>query len=364
VVRNDGDTLWLHEEDPAGGYVLLSAHLIDEGGHLVRHGFFRQPLPRAVAPGETLEVTATVPLPSEAGRYGLRIDLVDEQVMWFAQAGSAPLDLVLEVERARPSDEWRARIELLGTEPLRSPGGARVPLRLRLTNEGREAWPHASEPRPHTVSLAGHLLEADGAMHERDALHQALPRTVAAGESVDVVAFIRAPRAPGTYRLKLDLVMEHVCWFEQRGSVPLERLLVVTDDVPDSANPGLLRATLERLDAGASASVRCGANLAVRLRATNLGNTRWLHAARPGGGEVALGAHLLNERREMIDFDYLRSPLPRDVEPGEAVDLLVVAPVPAEPGRYILELDLVDEGIAWFGSLGSPTLTVALDAVS
>ena len=78
---------------------------------------------------------------------------------------------------------------------------------------------------------------------------------------------------------------------------------------------------------------------------------------------MALGAHLLNERREVIAFDYLRSPLPRDVGPGEAVDLLIVAPLPAEPGRYILEMDLVDEGIAWFGSLGSPTVTVALDAV-
>ena len=126
-------------------------------------------------------------------------------------------------------------------------------LRLRLTNQGREAWPHAPEPRPHTVSLAGHLLEADGAMHERDALHQALPRTVAPGESVDVVAFIRAPRAPGTYRLKLDLVMEHVCWFEQRGSLPLERPFVVTDDVPDSANPGVLSATLARVSRCASA---------------------------------------------------------------------------------------------------------------
>jgi hypothetical protein len=302
-------------------------------------------------------------LPLEAGRFVLRLDLVDEQVMWFAQAGSEPLDLPLEVERAEPSDEWRAGIEFRGAAPLQASGGAMVPLRLRLTNEGREAWPHAPEPRPHTVSLAGHLLEADGAMHERDALHQALPRTVAPGESADAVASIRAPLAPGAYRIKLDLVMEHLCWFEQRGSVPLELPLVVSDEVPDSANPGVLRATLERLEPGASASACCGSGLAVRLRATNLGNTRWLHAARAGGGQVALGAHLLNERREVIAFDYLRSPLPRDVEPGEAVDLLIVAPVPAEPGRFLLELDLVDEGIAWFGSLGSPTVTVTLDAV-
>lgn len=33
------------------------------------------------------------------------------------------------------------------------------------------------------------------------------------------------------------------------------------------------------------------------------------------------------------------------------------------PGRYVVELDLVDEGIAWFSSLGSPTVLVRLDVL-
>ena len=42
---------------------------------------------------------------------------------------------------------------------------------------------------------------------------------------------------------------------------------------------------------------------------------------------------------------------------------LEVPPV-AVPGRYALRVDLVDEGVKWFESLGSPPLEVALEVGS
>jgi SAM-dependent methyltransferase len=361
TIRNDGDTEWRHEENPVGGYVLLSAHLLDGEGQLVRHGFLRQLLPANVLPGESIEVTAAVTLPVEAGAYRLRFDLVDEHVMWFAQMGSPTLDVPVEVEAGQAPGGLRARLEAGDGGVLRGPAGTALPFRVRLTNEGRDPWPHAPEPRPHTVSLAGHLLEKDGAMHERDVLHLALPRTVAPGESIDVLGSVRAPLAPGTYRLKLDLVLEHVCWFEQRGSLPLALPVEVTEEVPDSANPGVLHASLELLAGPGPVRAAGGSTLGLRLRVRNLGNTRWLHAARPRGGHVTLGGHLLEEGRAMVNFDYLRASLPRDVEPGETIEWEATVPVPVRPGRHLLELDLVNEGVAWFAALGSPTVTLTLD---
>jgi len=32
---------------------------------------------------------------------------------------------------------------------------------------------------------------------------------------------LKAPHAHGLYTLKLDMVAQHVCWFEERGSAPL-----------------------------------------------------------------------------------------------------------------------------------------------
>ena len=242
-VRNEGDTVWRHLEDPAGGYVMLSGHLLEADGRIVRHGFFRTPLPSAVAPGESVKVLAEVPLPAEGGPYRIRLDLVDENVMWFSQAGSPVLERDLEVEGGPSPDSLRARLEAVG--PLRAAGGTRVEFPLRITNEGTETWAHAPEPRPGTVSLAGHVMDAEGRFHTRDLLHQPLPRSVEPGESVETTASFSVPLKPGEYRLKLDLVKEHVCWFEQRGSAPLEITLEVTNEAPDSANPGLLRATLE-----------------------------------------------------------------------------------------------------------------------
>jgi hypothetical protein len=76
---------------------------------------------------------------------------------------------------------------------------------------------------------------------------------------------------------------------------------------------------------------------------------------------VALGGHLLGERREMQDRDFLRLPLPRDVAPGEGVELRAEVELPRAPGRYAVELDLVDEGVAWFASEGSPTVRIPIE---
>lgn len=48
-----------------------------------------------------------------------------------------------------------------------------------------------------------------------------LPRAMLPGESARLSFELNAPHTPGEYRLTLDLVAQHVCWFEQRGSRPL-----------------------------------------------------------------------------------------------------------------------------------------------
>src|SRR5262249_2997854 len=158
----------------------------------------------------------------------------DEHVMWFSQAGSPGVERDLVVEGGASADSLRARLEAKG--PLRAAPGTRVVFPIRLANEGVETWRHAPEPRPGTVSLAGHVMDAEGRMHTRDLVHHPLPRDIAPGEALEMTAPVAAPLEPGRYRLKLDLVKEHVCWFEQRGSTPLELVLDVTDDVPTSAN--------------------------------------------------------------------------------------------------------------------------------
>ena len=63
---------------------------------------------------------------------------------------------------------------------------------------------------------------------------------------------------------------------------------------------------------------------------------------------VNLSYHWLNRKGETLVLDGLRTPLPRDLKPGESINLKAAIQAPAKPGRYILEVTLVQEGEAWF----------------
>jgi hypothetical protein len=52
--------------------------------------YFRAPLPRPIAPGESTEVSLTVPLRPRTAR-SFAVDLVAEQICWFSRHGSKPL---------------------------------------------------------------------------------------------------------------------------------------------------------------------------------------------------------------------------------------------------------------------------------
>jgi hypothetical protein len=73
---------------------------------------------------------------------------------------------------------------------------------------------------------------------------------------------------------------------------------------------------------------------------------------------------LRDDAGELLVLDFLRTPLPHDVPPGGRVTLRLDVRLPERPGRYQLELDLVDEGLEWFTDSGSPTLSLELVALA
>ncbi len=106
------------------------------------------------------------------------------------------------------------------------------------------------------------------------------------------------------------------------------------------------------------ARCRAGEEIVFAVRAENAGLVTW--PARGEGederGAVHLGSHLLRADEEEVNWDYGRAELPEDLRPGEAATLRLPLRAPSEPGRYVVEFDMVAEHVAWFEDFGSGTL--------
>jgi hypothetical protein len=121
-----------------------------------------------------------------------------------------------------------------------------------------------------------------------------------------------------------------------------------------------------RLDvAGLPAEAHAGEAVEATVRAWNVGSAVWKasagRATEPGA--VLLGVHLLDAAGGILEWDYrrFRMTLERDVAPLEAIEFRVSLAAPAEPGRYVLEFDLVREFEGWFEEGGSEPCAAPLE---
>jgi ubiquinone/menaquinone biosynthesis C-methylase UbiE len=96
---------------------------------------------------------------------------------------------------------------------------ARVTGTVTARNLGNTIWMPGSE-RGH-VRLGIQLLTADLKLIALDYARAAFASRVAPDESVEIVVDVTLPDATTPYVLKLDMVDEGICWFEERGSNPV-----------------------------------------------------------------------------------------------------------------------------------------------
>ena len=99
IITNTGDTTWLGDDTPRSGWTRVGAHLYRDDGTrtLVDFDWWRHPLPGEVPPGATVTLPAEWPPLRAAGTYIITVDLVIEQVAWFADFGGEPATLRIEV---------------------------------------------------------------------------------------------------------------------------------------------------------------------------------------------------------------------------------------------------------------------------
>ncbi len=106
---------------------------------------------------------------------------------------------------------------------------------------------------------------------------------------------------------------------------------------------------------------RPGEPTTIETELVNTGATVWLREGRHGRGYVRLGAHLLDASGTMTELDFGRAELPHDIPLQGRARVTLAVQAPASPGRYVVRLDMVNEGIAWFAAAGSETADVGLE---
>lgn len=89
----------------------------------------------------------------------------------------------------------------------------------------------------------------------------------------------------------------------------------------------------------------------VRIR--NTGSTSW-PTSRDNPTGVNLAYHWLTTDKIMLLREGIRTQLVADLASRRTADLTLCVIPPDEPGIYLLELDMVREGVTWFSESGSP----------
>ena len=111
--------------------------------------------------------------------------------------------------------------------------------------------------------------------------------------------------------------------------------------------------------------MQAGQTALLTLRIQNAGDTLWLAdtAGRPGWTRLGIRLHTADLAARLIDGEWQRAALPRDVGPGDTVTVQVELPALDTPGEYLLVFDLVAEGVVWFADVNSPTARLGLRVV-
>ena len=132
------------------------------------------------------------------------------------------IDALASTPTMRP-DDYAVALRLFeadGDAPLRLAPGETRPLYVRVENRGAATWRWGLEQQP-LVRVSHHWRTPGGEVTRYEGLRSPLPCTVGPGESTIVPVWVEAPLDAGDHLLEIDLVHEHVRWFEAPLRVPV-----------------------------------------------------------------------------------------------------------------------------------------------
>ncbi len=246
--------------------------------------------------------------------------------------------------------QWRAGIEVVDL-PAKVSAGDAVVARLRVRNDGEVRWPSGLEQTTRPVRFHGRMQPAGGGPDGKICLVGVLPQAVAPGETIDLEMLGFAGGPVGAGRVKLDLLLGERWWFEELGSEPLVRDLEIGDA---AGRPPLL----ELVSSPSIVSASDGFEIAVRVRGRVNGPIDGSPAVIHRGG---VGIRWVSGEADANPAEGPRCYFEPPLSPGEVRELRLAVPAGSlTPGRWTAKLDLLQEGLTWFETLGFEPLHLDL----
>jgi hypothetical protein len=118
--------------------------------------------------------------------------------------------------------------------------------------------------------------------------------------------------------------------------------------------PAGFRAEIRALDSPTHLST--GRISTIRVVVRNISEVGWLARERTAAQfQLSLGNHWLDKDGNTVTNDDGRASILKDLRPGEETELTLRINAPRTPGEYLLEIDMLQENVSWFGLRGSKT---------
>ena len=262
---------------------------------------------------------------------------------------------------------YRATIEPVSSYRRMRPGDHR-PFRVRVRNDGDTRWPGGHDRAP-LIRLSYRWSSSAGTPIVADGFRSPLPAPLEPDETCIAPVIVAAPDDTGEYVLEVDLVHEHIRWFDCSTQVGMRVEHDRTSRRPDGRVPSKTSATREATrtppsamlaDAGPSDARDAEASVTAvdRYRWMTAGRHTPFHvlvrnqSARPWPGPdrerpIRLGYRWLRQDGTTDLGEGLRTALPSLLAPGATSIVPMVVQAPVEPGSYVLEIDVVHEFVRW-----------------
>ncbi|MDZ7836955.1 MAG: LCP family protein [Actinomycetota bacterium] len=274
----------------------------------------------------------------EDGTISVQIpDIEEARAMWE------------RITRGEPASKYNATYVEENTLPDSMSANLTYKFQVTVKNTGAVTWERNGKQE--AFFLGYHWIDFDTKqMVVFDGDRTFLPRTaVEPGEEVTFELNVRAPSDSGRYILQVDMVQENVTWFSYQGVPPYEKMVAVDVDY----------AALYDDFGTTPLYMKPGERFPVTIWLKNTGSIVWENSP---DLEINLGYHWLDrDSREPVMWDNGRRLHIDNLEPGQELEQDIVVFAPEEPGRYLLQYDLVHERVTWFSAEGVTPLEINVD---